>query len=72
MAAQLTRLETRTKEFNMHASCWDYTPASAVKASHGSAMDLARSGHLALTGQTQRIAAPSRALVAVVEVEHAR
>jgi|SwirhisoilCB2_FD_contig_123_5768_length_821_multi_22_in_1_out_0_1 hypothetical protein len=47
MAAQLTRLETRTKEFNMHASCWDLKPASAVKASHGFAVYLARSGHLA-------------------------
>lgn len=39
MAAQLTRLETRTKEFNMHASCWDFKPASAVKASQGFALN---------------------------------
>jgi hypothetical protein len=38
MAAHLTRLETRTKEFNMRASCWDLKPASVVKASHSFAV----------------------------------
>ena len=49
MASDLTRLETRTKEFNMRASCWEMKPASVVKASHGSAVDLARSGNVQAT-----------------------
>jgi hypothetical protein len=46
MAAYLTRLETRTKEFNIRASCWDLKPASTVKARHSVRCVLARSRHL--------------------------
>jgi hypothetical protein len=74
MAAHLTRLGTRTKEFNMHASCWVFSkPASVVKASRGSVAnwrDPVRWRRKNCHGG--RNAGPSLAHVAVVEFERAR
>jgi hypothetical protein len=72
MAAHLTRLETRTKEFNIRASCWDLKPASTVKARHSVRCVLARSRHLGRKLWAGRTAGPSNAHVALAEFERAR